>query len=121
VTNGKPSDLRPGSREWRLAVRACGYLIARDGRVPVVKLRRIARELGFAGSLPPRGDGRCRGSTAAAAVYRVVRALDGLDLARRSEGDRSMLVAVDLTAVAVWLADELEGEREFQEAQAVSG
>lgn len=116
MTNSRPSELRRGSREWQLAVRTAGYLIARGGRVPAVKLRGIAANtFGFEGSLPKKPNGTSRGSVAGLAVSRVARAFVELDLVRRDGDD---LVADDLADVAAWLADELEAEQEFQERRA---
>lgn len=111
VSNGKPSGLFRGSADWRLAIRICGRLIADDGTIRGADAREIARKVGFEGTLPKRGNGASRGSKAGVAVYRVMRALEELDLARRAGED---VEAVNLADIAAWVADELDQEDEFQ-------
>lgn len=111
MSNGSPSRLFPGGADWRLAVRICGLLIADDGTIPGARAREIARKVGFEGALPKRGNGVSRGSKAGVAVYRVLRALEELDLARRAG---EAIEAVNLADIAAWVADELDQEEEFQ-------
>lgn len=101
------SDLYPGSREWQLAVRLCGRLIADGGRTRRVKVVRIAAELGFGREVQHRHNGRSRGTRAAQVISSVMRAFETLKLANR-EG--VFLIADDLASVADWVAAELETE-----------
>lgn len=100
-----PGLLYPGSAHWKLAVRLCGRLIADDGVTLGLKGRRLARAVGFEGEVTRRPNGHTRGTRAAQALCRVMRALEELKLARR---DDKHIVAVNLPDIAAWLADELD-------------
>jgi hypothetical protein len=100
------SDTFRGYRLY-LSVRSAALLPACDGRVPMSELTSIARRHGFEGSLGRDAVGKNKGSVARLAVYRAMRAL-------REEGsvvrDGEDWLALDLPALATWIADRVDDD-----------
>ena len=94
MARNRASELYSGGKEWQLAVRLCGRLIADGGRTRRVKVHAIAREVGYDDGTPHHtAGGKSRGTRAAQAIYVVMLALEELGLARR---DGPFVVVADL-------------------------
>jgi hypothetical protein len=90
-----------------LTVRLAAMMIAYDGRLPAAKAKNMAKRCGFIGELPHKPTGEARGQICSVVIRRAAAELLDEGLIRRDGLD---WVADDLSAVAAWLAEVVDGE-----------
>lgn len=90
-----------------MRVRIAAYIIARDGKVSRVKLRRFVQGNGvssaYVGRLDPE---RNRGTAAARVVSKALRAFRIVDVPVEVDGEE--VICSDLLALAEWLVGTME-------------